>query len=589
MFSRGSKQLLLERGSIARSLPRSARTHYQRYSSNAGPSQPKRTIVPRWILPYAAVGGVTAVGSFVYLYLKDIKSVPAPKEPPPVEVVVEEKILSRDRSKEENKEALSPQHLQVKKSWENPGVYAWGSNLGGVANPDSKETTVKTPQRIPYFDGMLLRDLKLDRNFGAAISEHGDLIQWGKGYSRTSHVPSKTLVGKNLVSICILRDRVVALSSGGDVYSLPVSKTDQESGTKPYETSWIPFWKNRASLSYRRLRPQLGLGEKVTAISGGLEHVLLLTSSGRVYSAACGAEHYPSRGQLGIPGLKWSTRPAGPYDICHEVSALHGLRVTDIAAGDYHSLARDKQGRVFVFGDNSSGQLGLPTDPSSSFLDTPTIIPLQKLYSGKGYDAKTTSIAAGGANSFFMVDAKRILGKEETATAVRDLGRVTKEVWSCGNGLYGNLGSGRWTHIQDAPTKVRALSGLMEFDDKTQKVVPIGVSNISVGSTHASAVLGNKTNVGASAKSSQTDTNYGSDVLFWGGNEFFQLGTGKRNNVPAPQYISPPSDVEISEPQRQEHRWEVTPRRTVKLGGRKVSFEQRVECGRFVTAVYSAV
>src|SRR5204863_2675778 len=135
-------------------------------------------------------------------------------------------------------------------------------------------------------------------------------------------------------------------------YSLPVAKVDQETDQKPYEDSWLPFWRARSSLSYRRLLPRLRLGEKVTCISSGLEHVLLLTNAGRVFSAASSSEQFPSRGQLGIPGLAWSTRPEGPYDACHEINALRAFRITNIATGDYHSLVLDKDGRVFVFGDN---------------------------------------------------------------------------------------------------------------------------------------------------------------------------------------------------------------------------------------------
>jgi hypothetical protein len=137
---------------------------------------------------------------------------------------------------------------------------------------------------------------------------------------------------------------------------------------------------------------------------------------------------------------------------------------------------------------------------------------------------------------------------------------------------------------------MQPLSGLFEYDEKEKVVVPIRIAYISVGSTHASAVLNNVTYLDASEKSSENDTNWGADVLWWGGNEFYQLGTGKRNNVPTPIYIQPldlTSEAEAG--RKEEHRFHVTPRHTVKQKGRKVSMEQRIECGRNVTAVYSAV
>jgi alpha-tubulin suppressor-like RCC1 family protein len=217
---------------------------------------------------------------------------------------------------------------------------------------DSEEANIKTPRRLPYFDGKLLRDLKLDRNFGAVITENGDLLQWGTGFSTATLEPTPTLRGKDLVKLAISRDRIIALSSGGQVYSIPAAQADQIDGPKPSENSWIPFWKSRSRISYRKINPSnLPWGEKVSDISSGLEHCLLLTSKGRVFSAASGTEDFPTRGQLGVPGLTWITRPEGPYDQPHEISTLRGFDIVKIAAGDYHSLAVDSQGRVFAFGD----------------------------------------------------------------------------------------------------------------------------------------------------------------------------------------------------------------------------------------------
>jgi alpha-tubulin suppressor-like RCC1 family protein len=507
------------------------------------------------------------------------------------EIIIEKSKKKKGISKEENRDLISSQHLQVKRSWENPGVYAWGSNTGKVAAPDSNDAYVKTPRRIPYFDDILLRDLKLDRSFGAAVTENGDLVQWGKAYSEDVPEPTVTMKGKDLKSIAISRDRIIGLSKGGDVYSIAVAKADQEAGAKPMESSWIPFWSSTSPISYRKLQPaNLGYAEKVTAISGGLEHVLLQTTSGRVFSAASGSEAFPSRGQLGAPGVTWHTRPEGAYDMCHEITTLKGFEVVKVAAGDHHSLVLDKEGRVFAFGDNSCGQLGFDYSPESPHIDAPSLLPLQKLYNGTGQTPKVTGISAGGVNSFFTVDATRIASPGEDVANLRGLGRVSADTWSCGQGIKGSLGNGRWTHIQGVPTKIQPLSGLFEWDEKKNVVIPIRIAQISVGSTHVSAVLDNVTYLDASEKSSENDTNWGADVLWWGGNEFYQLGTGKRNNVATPMYIRPLDlSSEIDAGRKEEHRFHATPRHTVSLKGRKVSMEQRMECGRNVTAVYSAV
>ncbi|KAL6709423.1 hypothetical protein ACN47E_001358 [Coniothyrium glycines] len=490
-------------------------------------------------------------------------------------------------SSDDNRNIISSQHLQVIKSWENPGVYAWGSNSGKVVAPDSEEKYIKTPRRIRFFDGKLLRDIKLDRNFGAAIDEKGDLLQWGTAFSKDVTEPTKTLRGHNLTSLAISRDRIIALSSSGNVYSIPISQTEQKEGPKPQSTSWLPFWGGSNDISYRLRTPEnLGWSERVTDISSGLEHALMLTSTGRVFSFASGSQNYPGRGQLGIPGLTWESRPQGAFDLPHEITTLKGFPVKKIATGDFHSLVCDADGRAFTFGDNTSGQLGFPYNAEAQFIDAPSLLPTQKLYTG--LSGKVTNVFAGGNTSFLTT---------EVTKAGSD--RITADLWAFGYGLTGQLGTGRWVHTQAEPVKVPAFSGLYEWDEARNTAIPIRLATISIGSSHAAAVLDNVASVIVSNKASKlthNDTNWGRDILFWGNNEFYQIGSGKRSNLATPSYIQP-LDLAAEEERaasargvrKDMHRFQITPRNKVKLGARTVEFEQKVECGRGCTAVYSAV
>ncbi|KAL8781153.1 MAG: hypothetical protein Q9213_006121, partial [Squamulea squamosa] len=544
---------------------------------------------------FLGVGGLVATTHSYYDY-PFITSAFAESPPTPVDVKIEKSRRKKGLSKEENRETISSQHLQVKRSWENPGVYAWGSNSGRVVAPDSDEQTIRTPRRIPFFDGQLLRDIKLDRNFGAAITEKGDLLQWGVGFSTDVRQPTATLKGKNLKSLTISRDRVLALGSDGTVYSIPGAKEDQEKGKKVSESSWIPFLSYNSTISYRRLQPKdLGWNEKVKSIASGAEHLLILTSAGRLFTAASSSEEFPARGQLGIPGLIWTTRPPGPYDQPHEVSTLRGFEITAIAAGDYHSLALDKEGRVFAFGDNSSGQLGFDPTNEATYVDAPSLLPIQQLYASTGLSPTVKQIFAGGNNSFFTIDAATI-ARPGSDVKPALLGRITADTWSSGQGILGTLGNARWTHVQGTPTKLKALSGLFEYDETKNTVVPIRLKSLSVGSTHAAAIMDNVTHVQAGLSKgtdSENDTNWGADVVWWGGNEYFQLGNGRRNNLSVPGYIAPLDDgaegsssgargIGSKGKRKEEHRFQITPRHSVDVGGRKVVFEQRVECGRMV-------
>lgn len=540
----------------------------------------------------AAAGGAATLSQY---YLRDghlIREAYA-ESPEETQLQFEKSRKKKGASKEEIRDLISSQHLQVKRSWENPGVYAWGSNSGKVVAPDSQESFIKTPRRIPFFDGMLLRDIKLDKTFGAAIDESGNLLQWGVGYSRDNAQPTVTLKGKNLISLVLSRDRVLGLSKSGKIYSVPVSAEDQQAGNKPEESSWIPFWTGRSSISYRTIVPSdLGYGDKVIKIAGGLEHILLLTSSGKLFSAASASEAFPSRGQLGVPGLTWLTKPTGAYDKPHEISTLKGFDISQIACGDYHSMAADKEGRVFAFGDNTSGQLGFEYNSESATVDAPSLLALGKLYSGTSQTPFVTSIAAGGSNSYLTIDATKVAAQGiMDESEMRGVGRVSADTWACGSGIYGALGNSRWTHVQGTPTKIPSLSSLFEYDEVKNVTIPIRLSHLSVGDKHAAAVMANVTYLDASQHSTENDTNWGADIVFWGGNEYYQLGTGKRNNISTPTYIQPLDQVaERKIRGKEEHRFHITPRKTVRLGdGRKVSVEQKIVCGRGCTAVYSSV
>lgn len=550
---------------------------------------------------FAAVFGAAAAGAYFYPQLKAQFTEDADNAEPPKAEIGFETPRKQASSKAEYRELLSSQHLQVQKSWEHPGVYAWGSNTGNVVDPDSKEKNIKLPRRIKYFDDQLLRDLKLTQSFGAAITEKGDLVQWGLGFSNTDPSPSVTVKGKDLVKIDVSSDRIIALSRNGSVYAIPSSRDDLAAGLKNdrQKSSWSLWSSGNGSMSPRNLTTAgLGWGEKVTDISSGLEHCLLLTSQGRVFAAASSSSEFPSKGQMGIPGLTWETRPKGSYDQPHEITALKGFKATQVATGDYHSVVLDKTGKVFTFGDNLYGQLGVEVDVTEPFTDSPSVLPTNKLYKGTSLVPKITSIVAGGNNTFFTVDAEApqqsANGKNEIPA--KRMPQMTSDLWAAGQGVVGSLGTGKWTHVTTGPTKVKALSSLFEFDESSNKLKPIRLKSLNVGTTHCAAVMGNVTETSIAQRNSSNETNWGSDVKFWGGNEHYQLGTGKRNNLNTPVYIRPldggAGDAEKGR-KGENHRLCLTPRSTAHIGeggkGRKVTLEQKVECGRYVSGVYSAV
>ncbi|XP_034328903.2 RCC1 domain-containing protein 1 isoform X2 [Magallana gigas] len=93
---------------------------------------------------------------------------------------------------------------------------------------------------------------------------------------------------------------------------------------------------------------EICLDFRVSEISCGKEHALILTNSGDVYSCGGG-----SRGQLGLGHVETRERPCLVED-------LTGVRMKCVGAGGWHSIAISELGDLYVWGWNESGQLGLP-------------------------------------------------------------------------------------------------------------------------------------------------------------------------------------------------------------------------------------
>ena len=179
-----------------------------------------------------------------------------------------------------------------------------------------------------------------------------------------------------------------------------------------------------------------------------------------MFSAAASTS-FPARGQAGIRGLTFATRPKDkPYDTCHRILDLNEQKITKIAAGDYHSLVCNNKGQVFSFGDNTNGQLGFDYDPEKNIVPTPTPLSLKTQYPGRNLMAAVKTLAAGGASSYFVVDV------EDTQK-----GKVTSDLLACGTGIFGNLGNGKWTHVQGSPVKVKSLCGLSECQFPTLQIL----------------------------------------------------------------------------------------------------------------------
>lgn len=173
---------------------------------------------------------------------------------------------------------------------------------------------------------------------------------------------------------------------------------------------------------------QLGLGhndnietptllelDNISEVSAGREHSLLLDINGQVYSF--GDNSY---GQLGLGDNFNRNKP-----IVLPIVYFNNKQPIRVSAGGHHSLLLTKDGEIYSFGNNTSGQLGLGDNNNRNI---PTLV------SAHSFNKKhIVQVSAGYAHSL-------VLTEEST-------------VYSFGSGSQGRLGLGD-TNNRNIPTLI---------------------------------------------------------------------------------------------------------------------------------------
>jgi alpha-tubulin suppressor-like RCC1 family protein len=161
----------------------------------------------------------------------------------------------------------------------------------------------------------------------------------------------------------------------------------------------------------------------ISAISASWSHSIFLTNNGKVY--ACG------RNDLGHLGLGDSTNRSTPTQITTNIGSL---TISDISCGVSHSMFLTNDGKVYVCGGNSYGQLGLGDTTNRS---SPTLI------TNIG-SLKIIKIQAADQCSFFLTD--------------------NGKVYACGVNNVGQLGQGDTTN-RSIPTLITTNIGSLTISD----------------------------------------------------------------------------------------------------------------------------
>lgn len=98
----------------------------------------------------------------------------------------------------------------------------------------------------------------------------------------------------------------------------------------------------------------------IRQLAAGVNHILALDGKGKVFAWGCGEQNQLGRRVFANhPELALRPTSIGALPI-------RGAKAGRVACGSYHSFAVDEQGRVYAWGANNFGQLGMPDEAGES-------------------------------------------------------------------------------------------------------------------------------------------------------------------------------------------------------------------------------
>ena len=408
--------------------------------------------------------------------------------------------LSSERLADPSKPSRCESSLLQQAVSSKPLLFAWGRLAPASGHADAAPVLMRTrePLDVGYFfssRGLRVVDLAYGQTHAAALDDQGCLWAWGE---TAGAIPRKLPCGRHRVS------KVVSTHSG--LYALT---------SRGYVLEWRDLDERLAVAADGNVpapSPLAGALARmnVTSLAAGDAHVLAVGKDGVV--VAMGDN---SHGQLGLgePNVV-GTKVDEPTTL---TTLPAGAKPVGAACGGAHSLLLLEDGGVLAFGDDRNLQLGLRARTVKAMRDGRTQVPMPERVILLPRERRVVGVAAGGGgieggHSVFVLRGSESGGDE---------------LWVCGHGRWGQLGTRAFTH-QTEVKEVTALSKLRQWDEQAARVVGITVEKIACGEKHTAALLST------------------GNLFVWGWNDHGQLGSGGGQGSHTPAMIKSPTELRFA-------------------------------------------
>ena len=384
-------------------------------------------------------------------------------------------------------------------------VYTWGiGTYGRLGHGELKNET--EPREVEFFEGKYMLKLSLSFFHSGVLGMNGEVWSWGNSKNgrlgvpvsggQPLLVPSRVGIGTQMASLkivdfCLGYKHGLALAKTGQIFAWGCS-ADGKLGFKTKSTEEnipkeVRFKAPRVNLSKEKFKLEMPLSSTaITSVSCSEFNTYCLTDSGELL---CWGTN--EKGQLGnsVTDLQedyefQELKPASGFRGVNSyvpllLDTLKHEKIATLSSSGESCIALTTSGKVYAWGNNQQGQLGLGLNSESSYLATPQTIGVFKRVEIK-------SVACGPEHSAFIAK--------------------NGEVYTCGNADNGKLGLGdsvlsTLSNVQLIP---RAVLGIPN------------IRKISCGVDHTVAV------------------DYFSKVWVWGSNWKGKLGVPETTDLLSP-------------------------------------------------------
>ncbi|XP_070528774.1 probable E3 ubiquitin-protein ligase HERC4 isoform X3 [Cardiocondyla obscurior] len=363
------------------------------------------------------------------------------------------------------KKLVDESNLAVKRSKNSNIMFCWGSTIHGELGLGGiEDENIFIPREVDFAEANNVDQISCGENYTVVITKDGQIYSCGNNdYGQLGHEKAR----KRLQLISGLDAFVFRKIACGNCHTLAVNERGRLFSWGSNLNGQLGL--NSVDSTERAPRMVKVFGTNVIVqVACGVEHSIALTNNGDLYAWGNNRE-----GQLGLGSLTdTEIKPKKIY-------SLAAIPIAFIACGGYHTVVISKSGAVFSWGRNTFGQLGL-NDTQQRILPCQlrTLRNLKVCYAACGEEFSVFLTTDGG-------------------------------VFTCGAGMYGQLGHGNNTH-EILPRQIMELMGST-------------VTQISCGKRHTLALVPSRGRVYA-----------------WGLGGAGQLGNRTSQSATTPQVVLGP-------------------------------------------------